>query len=84
MPDGSARLAAVPHLPERSCGAADFTVFLKTDSINRGKEAPVFGSQDPLFLNPSYPRTQGTESQISSWVGDLADRPTPYWGRKEG
>ena len=56
VPDGKARLAAVPHLSERSCGAADFTVFLKTDSINRGKEAPAFGSQDPLFLNPSYPK----------------------------
>ena len=70
MPDGRARLAAVPHLSERTCGAAGLTVFLETDSINRGKEAPVFGSQDPLFLNPSYPKTQVTESQISSWVGD--------------
>ena len=70
VPDGRARFAAVPHLSERSCGATGFTVFLKKDSINRGKEAPVFGSQDPLFLNPSFPKTQVTESQISSWVGD--------------
>ena len=70
VPDGSAGLAAVPHLSERSCGAADFAVSLKTDSINRGKEAPVFGSQDPLFLNPSYPKTQVTESQTSTQVGD--------------
>ena len=44
--------------------------FLKTDSTDRGKEAPVFGSRDPLFLDSSSPKTQVTECSISSWVGD--------------
>lgn len=27
----------------------------ETDSTNRGEEAPVFGSRNPLFFDPSYP-----------------------------
>jgi len=29
--------------------------FLKTDDTNRGEEAPVFGSRNPLFLTPIPP-----------------------------
>ncbi len=55
--DGSARLAAVPHSPERFCGTAGFTVFLKRTILTEEKEAPVFGSRDPLFFDPSFPKT---------------------------
>ena len=67
MPDGRARLAAVPHLlhkPERFCGTAGFTVFLKWTALSGGKEAPVFGSRNPLFFDPSSPKTQVTESRL--------------------
>ena len=40
----------------------------KTDGTNRGKEAPVFESQDSLVFDPSSPKTQVTECQISSLV----------------
>jgi hypothetical protein len=35
--------------------------FLKTNSTNRGKEAPVFRSPDPLFFEPSSPKTQACD-----------------------
>ena len=53
--------------------------FLKTDSTDRGKEAPVFGSRDPLFLDPSYPRTQVTECSVISGVGDQRIPSVVYW-----
>jgi hypothetical protein len=39
-------------------GAAAHPVspFFETESTNRGKEAPVFGSCDHLFLDPSSPK----------------------------
>lgn len=36
------------------CSTAGFIVFFKTDSTNRGKEVPVFGSRNSLFFDPSH------------------------------
>ncbi len=60
MPDGKARLVAVPVL-RRSL----LRRFLETDSTNRGKEAPVFGSRNPLFCDPLYPTRQAFESFLA-------------------
>ena len=59
MPDGSARLAVVPHLlhkPERFCGTAGFAVFLKRTALTEAKRHP-FLDPEPLFFYPSSPKT---------------------------
>ena len=54
-------MAVLGWPPSRICsikpkrrGTASFTVFFKTDSTNRGEEAPVSGSGSPLFFDPSF------------------------------
>ena len=69
MPDGRARLAAVPHLSERSCGTAGFHVFLQRTALTEETRRPFLGPKTPCFFYPCSPKTQVTESQISSWVG---------------
>ena len=54
VPDGSARLAAVPHLLhklELFCGAAGFTVLLKRTALTEEKRRPFLDPKAPCFLN---------------------------------
>ena len=50
----------------RSCGTAVFY----NGHTNKGKKAPVFGSQGSLVFDPTSPKTQVTDRQISTQVGD--------------
>ncbi len=51
-PDGRAQLAAVPHLSERSCGAAGFTVLLKRTALTEEKRRPFWDPETPCFWTP--------------------------------
>ena len=59
VPDGSAGLAAVPHLlhtPERFCGTAGFHVFLQRTALTEEKRRPFLGPKTPCFLTPLLPK----------------------------
>jgi hypothetical protein len=74
------------HEPRRFYGAAGFTVFLKTDSSDKGKEAPVSGSRNPLFFDPSYPKHELVFEELTENATDegiqfricFSSRPYPY------
>jgi hypothetical protein len=56
VPDSRARLAAVLHLSERSCGAAGFAVSLKRTALTEEKRRPFLDPETSCFFYPSYPK----------------------------
>ena len=56
MPDGRARLAAVPHLSERFCGTAGFTIFLQRTALTEEKRRPFLGPKTPCFFTLLLPK----------------------------
>ncbi len=47
---GDARLAAVPHSPERFCGTAGFAVVLKRTALTEERGNPFLDPGTPCFL----------------------------------
>ena len=70
VPDGRARLTAVPHLSERFCGTVGFHLFLQRTALTEEKRRPFLGPKTPCFLTPLLPKHKLLRARLVLRWGD--------------